>query len=192
MKKGLLALIIIGVVALALGSWVINVYNGMISRSEIVSQKWSNVETQYQRRIDLIPNLISAVQGAADFEKSTLTAVTEARNNMASAKSSGDRGAQIEAMNGFDSAISRLLVTVEAYPNIKSTEAFIQFNTELAGTENRIRQARDNYNEVVKDYNLFIKIFPNKLLGGLFGFEEEEFFEAEKGAEVAPDVEFNF
>lgn len=173
--------------AVATGLWMWSGYNGLITARENVSTEWSQVETQYQRRADLVPNLVSTVQGAANFEQETFTAVTAARSQWQSATT---REGRIEAAENLDSALARLLVTVEAYPQLQATQAFRDLMTQLEGTENRIATARRDYTQVVRDYNLRVKRFPGNVLAGFFGFDEEAFFESEEGSEVAPDVNF--
>lgn len=178
--------IIIGVLVLLILSLGM-AYNGLVSSRETVSSTWAQVETQYQRRFDLIPNLANTVQGAADFEQETFTAVTAARTQWQNA---GSREEQVAAAENFDSALSRLLVTVENYPQLQATQAFRDFMVQLEGTENRIATARRDYNEVVREYNVLVKTFPRNLIAGMFGFGEEPFFESTEGADVAPTVEF--
>lgn len=191
MKKSSIILIVVGIIILSLAGWSVGKYNGMISKKLVVEQKWSDVEVQYQQRFDLIPNVQATVQGAADFEKSTFTAVTEARSAWARANSTPGRADDIAAINGFDSAISRLLVSVENYPQLKATEAFVSLITTLEGTENRIAQARRQYNEVVTDFNTYIKIFPNNIFAGFFNFATEALFESANEAATAPQINFN-
>lgn len=174
------------VVLLAVG-WVWTSYNGLVRASEAVDASWAQVETQYQRRFDLVPNLQATVQGAADFEQETYTAVTQARSQWQQA---GTRGEQIEAAGAFDSALSRLLVTVEKYPDLKATQAFSDFMVQLEGTENRISVARRDFNETVRGYNVFIKVFPRNVLAAAFGYEPSAFFESDDAAAEAPKVEF--
>lgn len=182
----------LGGVVVLIALWVMGTYNSLVTLDESVNEKWAAVETQYQRRFDLIPNLVSTVQGSANFEQSTLTAVTEARSAWAQSKSSGDISGQIEAANSFDSALSRLLVTVEAYPEIKSTEAFLQLNDQLEGTENRISFAREEYNTITKDYNITVRRFPATIIASFLGFDQRTMFESSEGAENAIDVNFDF
>jgi len=185
-KKNIILLVVLAVILLAAG-WVWTTYNGLVSMSEGVDASWAQVETQYQRRFDLIPNLQATVQGAADFERDTFTAVTAARTQWQQA---GTRPEQIEAAGSFDSALSRLLVTVENYPDLKATQAFRDFMVQLEGTENRISVARRDFNETVRGYNVFIKVFPRNMLAGSFGYDPSEFFEIDDEAAEAPDVEF--
>lgn len=186
-------LIAVGVV-LVLGFWLMSSYNGLISAEGEVQKTWAQVETEYQRRADLIPSLVETVQGAADFEQSTLVEVTEARTKWM--ETNEDPNASIEdqiaSSQAFDSALSRLLVTVESYPTLTATEGFQTFQAQLEGTENRITVARMDYNNMAGDYNIKIRRFPTKLLASMFGFDESPLFESEEGAEDAPDVDFSF
>ncbi len=169
--------------------WGAGAYNSLVGLDETTKREFAQIEVQYQRRMDLVPNLVATVQGSANFEKSTLEAVTAARSAWTGAKSQDDK---VAAANQFNSALSRLLVTVEAYPNIKSTEAFIRLNDELAGTENRIQFARQKYNEAVRDYNARIRFVPGNIIASMFGFKAKSPFEAKQGAEAAPAVKFDF
>ncbi len=191
MKLG--AKIAIGVLAVValMGLWLWSGYNGIVAANETVNNKWADVETQYQRRMDLIPNLVASVKGSANFEQSTLQAVVEARSAWAQAGQAGDINRGVAAASNFDSALSRLLVTVEAYPQLKSTEAYKDLMTELSGTENRVAVSRRDFNAVVKDYNLKTKTFPSNLVAGMFGFSEKSFFAADAGASAAPKVDFS-
>jgi len=179
--------IVLIVVLVVLGGWLWSGYNGFVSQEENVKNAWAQVETNYQRRIDLVPNLVNTVKGAANFEQSTLIAVTSARTQWMGATSRQDKLAAAQNMEG---ALGRLLVTVEAYPELKATEAFRDLMTQLEGTENRISVARKDYNDAVKVYNVAIRRFPSNLLAGMFGFAQENPFEAAEGAEVAPVVDF--
>lgn len=181
--------IIIAVVVL-LGLWVYSTYNGLVTQRENVDTAWRQVETQYQRRFDLIPNLVSTVKGSADFEQETLTEVTNARTQWMSAQQTGSLEERVAATQNAESALARLLVTVESYPDIKSTQAFQDLMVQLEGTENRIATARRDYNETVRDYNLLVKRFPGNILAGLFGYEAEPGFQAAEGSDVAPSVDF--
>ena|SRR5690606_3750526 len=174
-------------------------YNTLVQKDEAVEEAWGNVETAYQRRADLIPNLVSTVQGAADFEQSTLTEVTEARARATSINVSADDLDDPEALERYlaaqqqlSGALGRLLAVAESYPELRATEAFRDLQVQLEGTENRINVARTRYNEVVRDYNTSVRSFPSNLFAGLFGFDTRTPFEAEAGAEQAPDVEFDF
>lgn len=168
--------------------WVFSGYNGLVTARQNLDTEWSQVETQYQRRFDLIPNLQATVSGAADFEQETYTAVAEARSQFQNA---GSRAEQVQAAGQFDSALSRLLVTVEAYPQLQATQAFRDFMTQLEGTENRIATARRDYNEAVRTYNLTVKRFPGVILATIFGYDAEPGFEAAEGSEIAPSVTFD-
>lgn len=172
-----------------LAGWAWTGYNGLVTARGGVDLAWSQVETDYQRRFDLIPNLQRTVQGAADFEQQTFVQVTEARTQWLNA--AGDRDARVEAANQFDSALSRLLVSVEAYPQLQATQAFRDFMTQIEGTENRISTSRRDYNQAVLAYNLKVRRFPGNLLAGLFGFDPAESFEAAEGADRAPVVDFS-
>ncbi|MDD5103662.1 MAG: LemA family protein [Candidatus Peribacteraceae bacterium] len=183
-KPWLIALLVLLVV---LVGWAWTGFNGFVGQQENVRNKWAQVETAYQRRVDLVPNLVSTVKGAADFEQSTLTAVTEARTRWLSA---GTRTEQLAATQNMESALARLLVTVEAYPELKATEAYRDLMTQLEGTENRIAVARKDYNDAVQLYNVAIRRFPATVLARLFGFAQEKPFESAAGAEVAPTVDF--
>jgi LemA protein len=190
MKKLSPWMIVLGV-AVVLAFWLVTAYNGFVTANTGVQNQWAQVETQYQRRMDLVPNLVSTVQGAADFEQETFTQVTEARSAFAQAKTVGDRGQVIAAAGNFDSALSRLLVTVEAYPQLQATQSFRDLMTQLEGTENRIAVARKDYNDAVAAYNIRVLRFPGRLAAALFGFTPEEAFEAAAGSETAPVVDFN-
>ncbi len=182
-------LIVVGVLVV-LGLWFIGRYNGLVTAKGAVQNSWAQVETQYQRRVDLVPNLVSTVKGAAKFEQDTFKEVTEARSAWAQAKTVGDRSQTIQAAQGFDSALSRLLVTVEAYPALQATQAFRDLMTQLEGTENRVAVARKDYNDSVFAYNVRTRTFPGVIVAKLFGFSAEKSFEAVKGAETAPTVDF--
>ncbi|MFA6039094.1 MAG: LemA family protein [Candidatus Peribacteraceae bacterium] len=181
--------IIVLIIVVILGGWLWTGFNGLVAAREGVDASWAQVQTMYQRRADLIPNVVNTVKGSADFEQSTLTAVTNARSAWAAAQA-GSQGQQVAAAQGLDSAISRLLVTVEAYPQLRSTQAFRDLITELEGTENRVATARRDYNETVRGYNVRVKTFPTNLMAGMFGFTPAEMFEATPGAETAPEVDF--
>jgi LemA protein len=179
--------IFIGVLVLLVG-WTWITYNNLIVHKTVVDTAWAGVETQYQRRMDLVPNLVATVEGAADFEATTFTEVTQARANAAGASSRGER---IEAYGAFDSALSRLLVTVEAYPNLQATQGFRDLMAQLEGTENRVSVARRDYNEAVQGYTIAVSRFPTLLVARTFGFEKREFFKSTKEAEEAPTVDFS-
>jgi LemA protein len=178
---------ILGILVL-LGIWAISSYNSLVTARAAVDADWAQVETQYQRRFDLIPNLVSTVEGSADFEQDTLVQVTQARTQFLGA---GSRDEQVAAANEFDSALSLLLVTVEAYPQIQSTKAFTDLMTQLEGTENRIATARRDYNEEVQRYNVQVLRFPGSIFAAVFGFDALESFKSAEGAETAPEVNFD-
>ncbi|MBK0379812.1 LemA family protein [Mucilaginibacter segetis] len=192
MKKLLTAILIIAS-AMSLSSCS---YNGMVKADENVKGKWGQVETQYQRRSDLIPNLVATVKGEANFEKSTLTEVTEARAKATSiqvdpTKLTPESIQKYQAAQGqLSTALGRLLVASENYPNLKANEAFRGLQVQLEGTENRISVARRDFNEAVQAYNSKIRSFPANLTAKMFGFKEKGYFAAEAGADKAPKVEF--
>ena len=194
MKKWLVPIILIALAVI----FGVRVYNSTIGLEENVEEAWAKVESSYQRRSDLIGNLVKTVQGAADFEKSTLESVINARAkatsiNIDPTNITPEQLQQFnQAQSGLSSALSRLLVTVERYPDLKANQNFLELQSQLEGTENRINVARDRFNETVKPYNKHIRTFPNNLLAGIFGFEKKAYFEAEEGSEKAPDVEFDF
>ncbi len=189
--------LIIGLGALALiALWAMNFYNGSIGLNEDVTKQWSNVENAYQLRADKTKNLVEIVKGAADFEKETLTQVVEARAKATSVNiTSGDLSPEKikafqEAQDQFSGALSRLMVTVERYPELKAVKGFQDFQTQYEGMENRIGVERKKYNDVARDFNTRIKRFPGNLLAGMFGFSEKGYFEAQEGTENAPDISF--
>lgn len=171
-------------------------YNSLVSMDEGVQGKWADVETQYQRRADLIPNLVNTVKGYAAHEKETLAAVVQARSEATSVKidptnMSAEQLAQYQqAQNGVTSALGKLLVVVEKYPDLKANQNFMELQAQLEGTENRITVARRNFNDAARIYNTAIRRFPKNILANIFGFEKKAYFEAEQGAEKAPQVEF--
>ncbi len=172
--------------------WLMGSYNSFVQKEVLVEKQWSNIETQYQRRADLVPQLVATVQGAANFEKSTFTAVTEARTQWLNTKAdpNATQAQQIASANQFDSALSRLLVSVESYPELKATANFQTLQSQLEGTENRIAVARKDYNEAVSSYNAGVRRFPAKLVAMIFGFENKDMFEANAGSENAPVIKF--
>jgi LemA protein len=198
MKKWLIPIIVIVVIAFAVYKSLQGFNNTAVVLQEDAKTKWSNVESSYQRRNDLIGNLVKTVQGAADFEKSTLTSVIEARakatsTNIDANNLTAENMAQFQqAQAGLSSALSRLLVTVERYPDLKANQNFLELQSQLEGTENRINIARDRFNEDVNLYNKHIKTFPNTIFAGWFGFEDMERYQADAGSENAPDVNFDF
>jgi len=174
-------------------------YNTLVSLEEQVNSAWANVETQYQRRADLIPNLVKIVEGSATFEKGLLTEVTEMRSKAGQVKlspedlSNEEKFKQFEqAQNNLSSSLSRLLVVVENYPDIKSTEAFKNLQVDLAGTENRIATARKRFNDAVQEYNTTVRRFPTIITAKIFGFKEKQYFKSKEGSEQAPEIKFNF
>lgn len=169
--------------------WAFGGYNGLVRARENVAGKWALVETQYQRRADLIRNLLETVKGATRFEASTLQAVTEARTRWLEVRG-GDRAQAIAAAGAFDSAFARLLATFENYPQLQAVAAFRDLMTQLEGTENRVAVSRKDYNDAVQTYNVAVKTFPRALIARLFGFAVGPFFEASEGAEEAPKVDF--
>lgn len=194
MKKWLIPVIIIAVIVIASYSWAKGVNNTAVTLNESISEAWGNVETSYQRRNDLIVNLVKTVQGAAEYEKGTLEAVIKARSEATKTviDPTNITPEQLEKFSQNQSALSRLLVTVEQYPSLQANQGFLKLQDELASTENQILTARTRFNEAVKPYNNHIKVFPNNLLAGMFGFTEKAYFKAVEGADVAPEVEFDF
>lgn len=170
-------------------------YNKMVTMDEAVTANWQQVENQYQRRLDLIPNLVNTVQGYADFEKSTITAVTEARAKVGQIKVDASDPNSIkqfqEAQAGLGSAISRLLVVAEQYPDLKANQNFLELQAQLEGTENRIANERRMFNESAKELNTYIRKFPQNIWAGIFGIEKRTYFESDEGAEKAPAVKFD-
>ena len=189
-------LLIFGSIALLFVWWLSSSYNRLVSKNEEANAAWQNVESDYQRRLDLIPNLVSTVKGYADFEKSTLEAVVQARAQATQVKFDATNLNKEnlqkfqEAQGAVSSSLSRLLVTVEQYPNLKSNQNFLELQAELTGTENRIKVSRNNFNEAVKNYNLSVKSFPTNIMASMFGFQARAYFESDAGAEKAPKVEF--
>ena len=185
------------IVAIMFISSIVGVYNNLVTLDEQVTQSWSQVENQYQRRTDLIPNLVNTVKGVAEFEKETFTQVTEARSRVNQINVSSDMLNNPQAFQKFQaaqdnlgSALSRLLVTVEKYPELKANENFLQLQTQLEGTENRISVERRKFNQSVQGYNTTIRRFPANIVANFSGFNEKQYFEAVEGSDVAPKVEF--
>lgn len=197
MKKAVKIAIIAGVVVLLI-IVVASMYNRMVRMEEGVKEAWAQVENVYQRRADLIPNLVKTVKGAAEFEKGTLEGVIEARSKASSVQVNPDNLSEADiakfqqAQDQLSSALNRLMVVVERYPELKANQNFQELQTQLEGTENRITVERKKYNEVVKQYNTTIRTFPKNLFANMFGFEKKGYFEAEEGADKAPEVEFDF
>lgn len=197
-SKGTIALIIIGLLVLVGGCGGVSSYNSMVQQQEQVRQAWANVESNYQRRADLIPNLVNTVQGAADFEQETLTNVTEARARATSVQISAEDLENPEQLQRYQQAqgelgqaLGRLLMVTENYPTLRATEQFQTLQAQLEGTENRINVARRDYNQAVSAYNTQIRSFPANIIAGLTGFNTRPQFEAEQGAEQAPSVNFD-
>ena len=186
--------IIVAVVVLFGYFFFKGINNTAVTLNQDVEEAWGNVETTYQRRNDLIVNLVKTVQGAAEYEKGTLEAVIQARANATKTviDPSNITPEQLEKFSQNQSALSRLLVTVENYPSLQANQGFLNLQAELTSTENQILTARTRFNEAVKPYNTHIKTFPNSLFAGVFGFKEKVFFKSVEGAEKAPNVEFNF
>ncbi|MCU0460972.1 MAG: LemA family protein [Bacteroidales bacterium] len=200
MKKSCLVTVIIvaflGLVVLGLVLWGTKVYNQIVTLQEGVTGQWGNVENQYQRRADLIPNFMETVKGAANFEQETLTQVIEARAKATQVtldptKMTAENMQQFQAAQGeLSTALSRLMVVVEQYPELKATQNFRDFQVALEGTENRISVERRKFNEVAQAFNTYIKRFPQNFIAGLFGFTARPYFESMEGAEKAPQVQF--
>lgn len=193
--KGLGLWIILGLIVI-LGFWGCSGYNGLVREDENVKKVFGNVQAQYQRRADLIPNLVNTVQGEANFERGTLTDVINARAKATSVNINADNLTNEKlqefqaAQNQLSGALSRLLVTVEQYPNLRANDAFRNLQYELAGTENRINTARADYNTAVNSYNVKARSFPTNLLAGMMGFHARDPFQADPGASAAPRVSF--
>ncbi|GAB1403523.1 LemA family protein [Lentimicrobium sp.] len=196
MKKSyIILLVVIGIVLIAIMS-LSGRYNKLVTQEETVKTAWSQVENVYQRRADLIPNLVNTVKGYADFEKSTLTAVIEARAKATSTTISPENLSESslqqfqQAQEGLGSALSRLMVVVERYPDLKANQNFLDLQAQLEGTENRIAVERRAFNEAVQSYNTTIRRFPDNIIAGLFGFDQKPYFKADAGAEKVPEVQF--
>lgn len=198
MKKWLIPVIIIAVIVFGTYRWAVGFNNTAVQLNENVSEAWGNVQTSYQRRNDLIGNLVNTVQGAADFEKTTLTAVIEARAKATSISIDPNNvtpeqlAEYNQVQGGLSGALKSLLVVVERYPDLKANQNFLKLQDELTSTENTIQTARTRYNEAINPYNNHVKKFPNSLLAGLFGFEGKPYFDAEAGAEEPVEVDFDF
>lgn len=200
MKKGLLIsgafLALIVIVVLVVGAWGVGKYNSFVTGQEEVKRRWGQVENVYQRRADLIPNLVEVVKGYAKHEKETLTQVIEARSKATQVKidpSKLDAAAIAKFQQGQDSlssTLSRLMVVVEQYPNLKANENFRDLQSQLEGTENRITVERMEFNKAAQKFNTVIKLFPGSIVANMFGFKEAAYFQSEKGAEKAPKVSF--
>jgi len=196
MKKGYIVLIVIVAIILIVFFWFRGSYNGMVNMSERVAAQWSNVENQYQRRLDLIPNLVNTVKGYASHEQQTLTEVVNARAQATQTRINFDQldEATLQRLNRtqgeLSSALSRLLAVSESYPDLKANQNFLDLQAQLEGTENRIAVERRKFNEIVREYNAYIRQFPKNIIAGMFGFTPKPYFEANAGAENAPQVQF--
>ena len=193
--RNLTLLIILGIVII-LGAWSCSGYNGLVKQDETVKNRWNNVQSSYQRRTDLIPNLVNTVKGEANFEQSTLTGIVEARAKATQitidpSNITPEKLAQFQqAQAGVTSALGRLLAVAENYPNLRTNDGFRALQAELAGTENRINVARNDFNNAVNTYNTKVRSFPMNIFSGMFGFHVKEGFKAEAGSEKAPEVKF--
>lgn len=193
MKKSSIILIVIAVLAVI---WGVSAYNGLVTMDENVNTEWANVETQYQRRADLIPNLVNTVKGYAAHESETLESVIAARSKATQitidpANLTPEKLAEYqEAQGAVTSALGKLLAISESYPDLKANQNFLELQAQLEGTENRINEARRKFNNVAKEYNTAIRRFPKSLLAGMFGFDKRAYFEAAEGAQNAPVVDF--
>ncbi len=192
--RNLGVLIILGILLIVF-VWGCSGYNGLISSEQGVKRNWSNVETNYQRRTDLYNSVIKTVEASASFEKSTLQAVVDARAKATQVKvdinDPQTLQTYLDAQNELQGSFGRLIATFERYPDLKTTQAFRDFQTQIEGTENRINVARQDYNKSVEGYNLNVKRFPRNLLANIFGFKEKAYYEAEKGTEKVPEVKFD-
>ena len=190
------SLIIVVVIAIVLGMYGCSSYNGLVDKDTQVEKAWANVQTQYQRRSDLIPNLVRTVQGAANFEKGTLVAVQEARSKATGITLKADQltPENIQkfqaAQDQLSGSLSRLLAVAENYPQLKATQNFSELQAQLEGTENRITVARNDFNGVATSYNQSVRSFPNNIFAGIFGFSRKGLFEASQAAQNAPTVQF--
>lgn len=196
MKKSIVILFSVLAIVGIFAGWTVGIYNKMVVADESIGESWANVESQYQRRADLIPNLVSTVKGYAEHEKSTLDAVVSARAKATQITVnpkdlSAEKLAEYQAAQGeVSSALGRLMMITENYPDLKANTQFLALQEQLEGTENRIQVARKNFNGAAKTYNSMIRRFPNSIIAGMFSFDKKAYFEAAEGAEVAPQVEF--
>lgn len=196
MKKGTITLLVIGVLILIMVGGTLTTYNGLIAKDEAVATAWGNIQSQYQRRADLIPNLVSTVKGYAKHESETLENVMAARAKATQVTINSDnltpeKLKQYQAAQGeLSQALGRLMAVSENYPNLKANENFSELQAQLEGTENRINESRQIYNSAVQTYNVSVRRFPSNIVAGMFGFDKKNQFEAEAGAEKAPKVEF--
>lgn len=198
MRKGIIALIVFIILAVILGGWYVRTNNKLVDMKGQATKQWANVESSYQRRSDLIGNLVKTVQGAADFERTTLTEVIEARAKATSTtidanNITAEQLAQFQqAQTGLSSALSRLLVTVERYPELKANQNFLELQSQLEGTENRINVERNRFNNLAGEYNITIEKIPTNIIASLANFDAMALFSSNPGAENAPDVNFDF
>lgn len=196
MKKSTIVLLSVVGVLLLLAGVCVSTYNGLVTKDETVSEKWGAVQTVYQRRADLIPNLVNTVKGYAAHESSTLQEVTEARAQATSIKldpataTPEQMQAWMDAQQELGKSLGRLLAIAESYPELKASQNFLALQSQLEGTENRISVERQRYNEAVKEYNVSVRRFPSNIIASMFGFDQKVMFEAQEGAEVAPVVQF--
>lgn len=196
MKKVLVPAIIVVVIGFFAWGLLGGTYNTMIEKYESIENAWSDVETQYQRRTDLYNSVVQTIRGAADFERGTLHEVINARKQVSDINLSVDELTPEnlqrfqDAQNNLSSAFSRMLVTVERYPELQTTGAFREFQVQIEGTENRVNKARNDFNNVARDYNTYIKQFPRNIISGLFGFSSRPYFKAQEGTEQAPEINF--
>lgn len=186
---------IIGGIVILLAIYLIVTYNSLVKKDENVKLQWNEVQNTYQRRLDLVPNLVNVVKGGADYEQTTLQQLVEARSKAASVNVSGDLSAdkynqQTAAQDELAGIANRLMVTVEKYPDIKGTRAFNDLQVQLVGTERRIKVARKNFNESIATYNTSVKGFPTKLVAGMFGFKPKEGFQSDSGTDKAVEIKF--
>lgn len=188
-KRLIVSLAILGIfafVGLSIGGWILGSYNQLVTENQVVDTSWSKVETQYQRRFDLIPNLVNATKGFLAQEQKVFGDIAEARTRYTGAPAGSND--KVEATNQYESAIARLLVVMENYPVLKSNETIKALTDELAGTENRVAVERNRYNDEVQVWNVMIKVFPKNIIAGMFGFHERTRFESAKGADIVPEV----
>ena len=180
--------LIVGALTLFIIISMVSVYNSIVSKHETITAKWAQVENQLQRRNDLIPNLVNTVKGYAAYEKNVLEDITNARSQWAKASTIQEK---VQAAGSMDTALSRLLLVVENYPDLKANQTFLNLMDELSGTENRIAVERMRYNESVRDYNITVRMFPGNFIASMFGYKPAtEYFKAEEGAKKVPDVKF--
>lgn len=187
MKRGWIAIAVIAVLLLGVGGCLVSNYNRLVTSHEAVDQQWAQVNNQLQRRSDLIGNLVETVKGTAAQEQVVFGQIADARAKMAGARSTEE---SIEAGKAMDSALGRLLVVVENYPDLKSNAAFVQLMDELAGTENRLATERKRYNDIVRDYNVMVKRFPTNLYAGMFNYKDSPYYEIAPEARTVPKVDF--